>query len=98
MGVIAQNGPALKKSADQVEQIKNTITNLYNQLYDEIDRNLGTPEETGKNWYGPRAQGCKAAAVKLKPQFQEMAKNLQELSNTVNGQADAWAQQQNNKY
>lgn len=98
MTVIAQNGPKLKAIADEITSIKNEVTSLYNQLYDDIDQNLGTADETTKNWYGPRAEGCKKAAAKLKPQFQQMSTNLQQLSETVDGQATAWANQQNRKY
>ena len=96
--VIRQNGPKLVKISETLETKKAELTKLREELYAELERCMGGPEEDGKIWYGPRAQGCKGEANKKIPDFQAMETELGSLSAKVNGDANSWGVHENSKY
>jgi len=95
---IRQNGPALVKVANRLQEIAREFEATYEQMYSTLDRNLGNPQEENKIWYGPRADGCKRLAFKEKDKFVQMKTDLNRLSQTIEAQAQAWGAQQNKKY
>ena len=98
MSVISQNGPALAGAANDLARDASEFQKLYSQMYEDLDRCLGTPAETTKIWYGPRAQGCKQLANSKRQTFEEMRTAIMELSDRLSDQVSAWAKMQNSKY
>ncbi len=98
MAVIAQNGPKLREISHNIEDKGREFTNAFEQLYASLDRSLGTPEQTNKIWYGPRAAGCLREAYKAKPTLEQMKRDVYLLAEIINNQAVTWGQQQSRKY
>ena len=98
MAVIAQNGPALAQAAGKLADRAREFQTKYEQMYQLMDRSMGTSAETNKMWYGPRAEGCKKDANNRKPTFEGMKKTIDALSDTLNSQVQAWYKMQTSKY
>lgn len=97
-GVIRQDGPELVKISEDIELDADSLAKDCQELFDDITAHLGGPDDSGKIWYGPRAQGCAREAEKTKPTFEAMEKALRELASKVNGDANSWGVHENSKY
>jgi len=97
-GVIRQNGPQLVNISEELNTKKEELLRLREELYAELEKCMGGPEESNKIWYGPRAQGCKGEAKKKETDFTAMETALADLATKVNGDATSWGVHENSKY
>ncbi len=96
--IIRQSGRGLVDVANSVRDKANNFRRIVEQMYQDIDSCLGDENQQQKIWYGPRAMGCKNQTFKAKPTMDNVAKDLNDLSDILVGQAKTWGQQQTSKY
>lgn len=87
---VSQDGDRLLKVAEDIKRNGAEFSQVVNQIYEELERCLGTDYDANKAWWGPKSEIFLQNARNKKEDFDKARENINQMARNLEEQVESW--------